>query len=103
MNDLRKELKTVRSQLHDSQAAMKILQKNVSEVTLRTTSSQPPQVSTVSGIVQVEPSPNDQSRIIDMQRTEISKLRLRIRELESGRPHSGTRLPPLGTVTLPVS
>ena len=103
VNDLRKELKISRSQVHDLDAALKILQKGTSEVMTRTATSQVPVASVHSGLIQPEPAPNDQGRILDMQRAEISKLRARIRELETGRPHSGTRLPPMGAQAVHVS
>ena len=103
VNDLRKELKISRTQVHDLEAALKILQKGASETGVRTATSHMPAASVQSGLIQPEPAPNDQGRIVEMQRAEISKLRARIRELEKGRPHSGTRLPPMGAQAVPVS
>lgn len=90
-------------QVHDLEAALKILQKGASETMVRTATSHVPAASVQSGLIQPEPAPNDQGRIVEMQRAEISKLRARIRELETGRPHSGTRLPPMGAQAVPVS
>lgn len=101
---MRKELKISCTQVHDLEAALKILQKGASEATLRTASSHVPAVTVQSSLIQPEPAPNDQGRIVEMQRAEISKLRARVRELETtGRPHSGTRLPPMGAQAVPVS
>ena len=105
VNDLRKELKISRTQVHDLEAAVKILQKNMAEdVSMKPISSRSATIGTVSGLAQPEPGPNDQSRIIEMQRTEISKLRAKIVDMQApGRPHSGTRLPPMGTQPMSVS
>ena len=104
VNDLRKELKIARTQVHDLEAALKILQKNVPEdMSIKPGSLRRETTGVIGGLSQPEAGPNDQSRIIEMQRTEISKLRSQIVEFQTtGRPHSGTRLPPMATQPLPV-
>lgn len=92
INDLRRELKVSRTQIHDLEAIIAVAKKHgFDERTgmVKTTTVKP------TGLGKIEPT--DNSRLLDMQKTEISKLRTRIRELETSvrRPQSGERLPPV--------
>eukprot|EP00731_Ephydatia_muelleri_P018745 Em0011g785a len=92
INDLRVELKKSRTQAHDLEAAIKIARKQGFDDQAAIASAKPTVPS--SNLAKVEPP--DYSRLIEMQKTEISKLRAMIRDLEGGkRPLSRTKLPPM--------
>lgn len=97
INDLRKELKVARTQIHDLEALLNVAKKNGFDE-IRHTAGTVKNIVRPTGLGKIEP--NDNSRLLDMQKTEISKLRNRIRELEMAtrRPGSGDKLPPM-TVT----
>ena len=86
---------------HDLEAALKIARKQGFDDQAALSSTKPPPPNT--GIVKVEPS--DDSRIIEMQKMEISRLRAKIRELNSAKRQivagGGEKLPPV--VGAPVS
>lgn len=87
---MRTELKKSRTQAHDLEAAIKIARKQgFDDQAASAKPTVPP-----SNLAKVEPT--DYSRLIEMQKTEISKLRAMIRDLEGGkRPLSRTKLPPM--------
>ena len=89
INDLRRELKLSRTQAHDFEAAIKIARKSGfnDRAVLATIKATPPPTD----LAKVEP--NDDSRVLEMQRNEISKLRANIRELEG--MQLTNKLPPL--------
>lgn len=94
INDLRCELKKSRTHCHDLEAALKIARKQGFDDQAAIASSRPRVPPT--GLARVEPA--DHSRIVEMQRAEISKLRAHIREMEvegARRPPSGSKLPPM--------
>ena len=92
INDLRTELKKSRTLSHDLEATLKIARKQGFDDQAALSSIKPPPPTT--GIVKVEPS--DNSRIIEMQKLEISRLRAKIREVESAKMHSSLeKLPPV--------
>lgn len=95
INDLRTELKKSRTLSHDLEATLKIARKQGFDDQAALTSTKPPPPNT--GIVKVEPS--DNSRIIEMQKLEISRLRNKIREQEGTMRMTGERLPPVSTCT----
>lgn len=99
INDLRKELKVSRTQIHDLEALLNVARKNGFDE-LHHTSGAIKNTIKPTGLGKIEPS--DDSRLLDMQKTEISKLRNRIRELEitSRRPQSGEKLPPVQPMTV---
>ena len=94
INDLRKELKVSRTQIHDLEALLNVARKNGFDE-LRHSAGIIKNTIKPTGLGKIEP--NDNSRLLDMQKTEISKLRNRIRELEINvrRPSSGEKLPPV--------
>jgi WD40 repeat protein len=90
INDLRKELKTSRSLGHDLEAALKIARKNGfdDQAILAGIRAPPPP----TGMGKIEPT--DNTRIVELQKIEIGKLRNKIKELE-GMHRPGERLPPI--------
>ena len=94
INDLRKELKVARTQIHDLEALLNVARKNGFDE-LRHSAGIVKNTIKPTGLGKIEP--NDNSRLLDMQKIEISKLRNRIRELEinARRPPSGEKLPPV--------
>ncbi|XP_071508423.1 cilia- and flagella-associated protein 57-like [Diadema antillarum] len=97
INDLRRELKIARTQVHDLEAALGINKKSK-------TPSGPvdltslPNGSLTSGLASREGRHEENIRIIEMQREEIRKLRSALIEAEqfaSQRPPSGAKLPPV--------
>lgn len=108
INDLRTELKRSRTQAHDLEATLKIAKKQgFSEVTGKVSSATNSMglfgrsnMSALSQMARVVP--HDESRIIEMQKIEIGRLRTKIRELDSAERRSsggvsggGGRLPPM--------
>lgn len=94
INDLRRELKTSRSVAHDLEAALKIARKSGfdDQAILAGIRAPPPP----SGIGKIEPV--DSTRVIELQKVEISKLRSKIKELEGiHRPVNREKLPPLSS------
>ena len=97
INDLRTELKKSRTTAHDFEAVLKIARKQGFDEHSARASSKPH--VPLTGLAKIEPS--DNSRIIEMQKVEISRLRAKIREIEEGRrPSSGSKLPPMYPVTV---
>ena len=93
------ELKKSRTTAHDLEAVLKIARKQGFDD--HAAYSQVKPVKPITGLAQIEPT--DSSRIIEMQKLEISRLRTQIRELEGiQRPGSNSRLPPLQGSPLPV-
>ena len=93
INDLRSELKKSRTTAHDLEAVLKIARKQGFDDQAAYASIKP--VLPPTGLAKIEPT--DNSRIIEMQKAEISRLRTKIRDLERGlhRPPSGSKLPPM--------
>lgn len=91
INDLRKELKIARTQIHDLEAAVKQYTKKTSgdDTDIYALMLKAPNAL-------VENELEEKNKIIDMQKFEIRKLRM---EMESGsRPGSSSRLPPMQQV-----
>ena len=92
INDLRCELKKTRTNAHDLEATLNIARKQGFDEQAALARTKP--IIPPTGLAKVEPS--DNSRIVEMQKAEISRLRGRIREMEGlRRPGSGERLPPM--------
>ena len=94
INDLRRELKIARTQVHDLETALGVMRKQQ-------------QFSDVeeSGIadkkIKLSDENSEMERMIDMQKGEIRKLRVQIKDMETvinSRPPSGGRLPPVGVI-----
>ena len=96
INDLRRELKISRTQIHDLEAAIKIARKSGfdDQSTLAKIKAPPPP----SGLGKIEPT--EESRMIEMQKLEIARLRKCIREMEQQPSLAGmaSRLPPLQAI-----
>ncbi len=100
INDLRSELKKSRTHSHDLEAGLNIARKQGFNDRAAIASAKP--VPPPTGLAMVEP-PADNSRIVELQRVEISRLRAKIQELEGlRRPHSGAKLPPMLAAATPV-
>ena len=103
INDLRTELKRSRTQAHDLEATLKIAKKQGFGDTTTTINIGKAHMGRMGQLNRVEP--HDESRIIEMQKIEIERLRVKIRELsapgsggrktQSGGISSGERLPPM--------
>ena len=89
INDLRRELKIARTQVHDLAVTLKVSQKGLSPTVVG--------ADPLGGSALEMTDSAEKDRIIDIQRSEIRKLRGQVRELELGgsRPGSGGRLPPV--------
>ena len=103
INDLRTELKRTRTQAHDLEATLKIARKqgfgDYPSGTTSTSTSYYTKSHTSASSQLAKVEPQDDSRIIDMQKIEISRLRSKIRELSASGPRDITasvgRLPPM--------
>ena len=93
INDLRRELKIARTQVHDLEAALGINKKN------KNLEQQAESAFSMNASLSSREGKHDENvRIIDMQRGEIRKLRTQLMEAEQmavQRPPSGGRLPPV--------
>jgi chromosome segregation ATPase len=99
INDLRRELKIARTQVHDLEAALGINKKNKNQVAEQQAESSLSMNGSGGGMPSSREGKHDENvRIIDMQRSEIRKLRTQLMEAEqlaAQRPPSGGRLPPV--------
>lgn len=96
INDLRQELKKTRTHAHDLGAIVTVARKQGFDEQAARTATKP--LTPLTGLAKVEPE--NSSRIIEMQKAEIGRLR---RELESvRRPASSSRLPPVQSTPVPV-
>ena len=100
INDLRCELKKSRTHAHDLEATLKIARKQGFDEQAALTRTKP--LIPPTGLAKVEPL--DNSRILEMQKMEISRLRGKIRELEGfQRPVSREKLPPMQPAPVTVN
>lgn len=93
INDLRRELKIARTQVHDLEAALGVMRRTQGSGG-QGVKSAPPRKNTTSR----ESTADDLEKIISIQKNEIRKLREQIHDLENltiNRPPSGGRLPPV--------
>ncbi len=105
INDLRTELKRTRTQAHDLEATLKIARKqgfgdHMSNTTSTSTSYHTKSHSSAASQL-MKAEPQDESRIIEMQKIEIGRLRTKIRELSGTERRefasSAGKLPPMPT------
>ena len=91
---MRRELKIARTQVHDLEAALGLHRKaNTAEATVTLAA-----MTTTNKNAMLEKDLQESRKVIDVQKTEIKKLRSQMREVENGfanRPPSGGRLEPL--------
>ena len=98
INDLRRELKMSRTQVHDLETSLNVLRKqhHVGNITNQ-------QMNGLKEKAKETIFDEGEARqIIDLQKHEIRKLRLQIRDLEANiaaRPPSG-KLPPMSQITI---
>ena len=94
INDLRRELKFSRTQIHDLEAALGLHRKNnqtSAAVTLA-------QMSSMTKNAWMEQELTEQRKVVELQQSEIYKLRTEISDIErASRPSSSGRLPPVIT------
>lgn len=96
INDLRRELKIARTQVHDLEAALGINKKNKNQAPdpLMAMNN-----NIMNGTMSSREGKHDENiRIIEIQKSEIKKLRAMLTEVENfaaDRPPSGTKLPPM--------
>lgn len=94
VNDLRKELKTSRSRIHDLETALGISRKNAATTTDAIVTA----LHMHQGNHLVEEKQTELQRIIEHQKSEIKRLREKMDDLElrlNSRPPSSSQLPPL--------
>jgi len=93
INDLRRELKIARTQIHDLEAAMGLHSKKNKNDTAAIAAI------TSKGSGALERDLEEKLKIIEMQTLEIRRLRSEMSDLEYGsRPPSSQRLPPVASV-----
>ncbi|XP_019645355.1 PREDICTED: cilia- and flagella-associated protein 57-like [Branchiostoma belcheri] len=102
INDLRRELKIARTQVHDLEATLGI-NKQKQKKEIPDTAATFTTVSSAQSMGRTQRANDDLNRIIDMQKSEIKKLRFQVKDLEEKvnyRPGSGSKvqLPPMGAV-----
>lgn len=94
INDLRRELKIARTQVHDLETALGVMRKSQGLQATEGTSNETEKIIKNEDLAQLE-------KIINIQKGEIRKLRVQIQDIESkgfSRPPSGTKLPPVPVV-----
>ena len=96
INDLRRELKIARTQVHDLEAALGLHRKGNQP---GQSSEMKQQIMSTNKNAQQERDLEEAHKVVDLQKQEIVKLRDEIYKLEMGqvsRPPSGSKLQPIG-------
>lgn len=95
INDLRRELKVARNQVHDLEAALGLHRKNNKAHAAETLA----QITSNNKNAQLERDLQEKVKVIQLQQDEIIRLRGRITDMEESpmpaRPPSGSKLPPV--------
>ena len=94
INDLRRELKIARTQVHDLETALGVMRKQQQFSDGEDSKNGDNQVKVSAENMEME-------KMIDMQKGEIRKLRIQIKDMETvinSRPPSGQRLPPVPVI-----
>ena len=94
INDLRRELKIARTQVHDLEAALGLHRKNNKAHATETLA----QLTSTNKNAQLERDLIEREKIVELQQDEIIRLRNRIGEIEDQiqrPPSGGTKLPPM--------
>ena len=93
INDLRRELKIARTQVHDLEAAMGLHRKANKAHATETLA----QIMTSNKNAQMERELKEHTKVVELQQSEIMRLRTQLEEMESGlsRPNSGQKLAPI--------
>ena len=91
INDLRRELKIARTQVHDLETALGVMRKQQQF-------PEDEEIGNMDNKRKLSEENVEMEKMIDMQKTEIRKLRVQIKDMETvinSRPPSGSRLPPV--------
>lgn len=91
INDLRRELKIARTQVHDLETALGVMRKQQQF-------PEDEEIGNMENKRKLSEENVEMEKMIDMQKTEIRKLRVQIKDMETvinSRPPSGSRLPPV--------
>lgn len=91
INDLRRELKIARTQVHDLETALGVMRKLQQF-------PEDEEIGNMENKRKLSEENVEMEKMIDMQKTEIRKLRVQIKDMETvinSRPPSGSRLPPV--------
>ncbi len=95
INDLRRELKIARTQVHDLEAALGLHRKTNKAHATETLA----QLTSTNKNAQLERDLVEHGKVIELQQEEIMKLRNKIQHIEeTPRPPSGSKLPPMQAV-----
>ena len=95
INDLRRELKIARTQVHDLEAALGLHRKSSKAHAAETLA----QITSTNKNAQMDRDLQEKVKVIQLQQDEIQRLRGKITNLEDNlmplRPPSGSKLPPV--------
>ena len=93
INDLRRELKIARTQVHDLEAALGLHRKSNKDHATETLQ----QITSTNKNAMLERDLMEKIKVIELQQDEIMRLRGRMREVEdlAVRPPSAGKLPPM--------
>ncbi|CAH1775033.1 unnamed protein product [Owenia fusiformis] len=94
INDLRRELKIARTQVHDLEAALGLHRQSNQGEAAQTLAN----ITSTNKNAMLEQDLQEKLKIIELQKGEIKKMRGQLREIESqmgSRPPSGGKVPPL--------
>ncbi len=94
INDLRRELKLARSQVHDLEAALGLHRKNNKAHASETIAA----ITSTNKNAQLERDLAEREKVVELQQEEILRLRSRIGQMEgygSRPPSGGAKLPPM--------
>ena len=95
INDLRRELKISRTQVHDLEAALGLHRKSNKAHAAETLA----QITSTNKNAQLDRNLQEKVKVIQLQQDEIVRLRGKVRVLEEDmtpvRPPSGSKLPPV--------
>lgn len=97
INDLRRELKIARTQVHDLEAALGLHRKSNQAQATETLAK----LTSTNKNAQLERDLEEKLKVIDLQKQEIVRIRIQLHDVEMGqqsRPPSGGRLPPVLSV-----
>lgn len=91
INDLRRELKIARTQVHDLEAALG-LHRKANQATATETKAK---LASTNKNAQLERDLEEKLKVIELQQQEIGRIKGQLMERDGSRPPSGTKLPPV--------
>ena len=97
INDLRRELKIARTQVHDLEAALGLHRKSNQANAAETKAK----LASTNKNAQLERELEEKLKVINLQQQEIMRVKTQLQDIENGqvsRPPSGGRLPPVAPV-----